>query len=163
MSYNYNKNRKDNKVRCNFPSCQHKTRYLDPKEALRDSNGNYYHKDCYKSQEDIKQIIALFKKSINKNVVVSQLQDVINTIAFKKGLGTDVILFGLRYYIKNEIPLHYPKGLYYVIQNKDMMQAYHEAKDRNAIKGHKIEIKDATHTTFTHKPIKQKRFSDILK
>ena len=113
------------------------------------------------TKEDIKKIIDLFKNHVNPNPVYSTLQSVIKNIVFTKGLGSDFLLFGLRYYIDHKIPLNYPQGLYYVIQNKQMLDAYNKTKVKN-IKSN-IEITEDSKSEFTHIPIQNKSLADIIK
>lgn len=146
-------------VTCKYSNCLHDDRQLNKDDAIRSGNA-YYHKDCFKTKEDIKQIIALFQKHINSNPVYSQLQTVIKNIVFTKGLGSDLLLFGLKYYIENKIPLNYPQGLYYVIQNKQMIAAYNKQSRKSA--NHQVDILKETESKFVHKPLKSKNFSDII-
>ena len=85
-------------VSCKYSSCLHDSKELNKEEAVKSGN-SYYHSDCFKTKEDIKKIIDLFKNHINPNPVYSQLQSVIKNIVFTKGLGSDFLLFVLQYYI----------------------------------------------------------------
>jgi len=89
------------------------------------------------------------------------LQSVIKNIVFTKGLGSDFLLFGLQYYIDHKLPLNYPQGLYYVIQNKQVLDAYNKSKVKNMKSN--IEIKEDSGSEFTHVPIQNKSFADIIK
>jgi len=146
-------------VKCKYSKCLHDRRELNKDDAVKDGNA-YYHEDCLRTKEDIKQIIALFQQKVNANPVYSQLQSVINNIVFTKGLGSELLLFGLKYYIENKIPLNYPQGLYYVVQNKEMINAYH--KNKVMIMG-KIDIKNEDDNSFTRVPTKVKGFEDIIR
>lgn len=105
----------------------------------------------------------LFVKHINPNPVFTQLQSVIKNIVFSRGLGSDFLLFGLKYYIEHNIPLNYPQGLYYVVQNKNVAAAYKQAQIKKEKQEHKIEIKEEGKSTqFTYNPVQQKSLADIL-
>ena len=147
-------------VICRYTNCPHKNKEIRREDAVKKDN-LYYHPDCLQTQSDIKEIIDLFKNKINPNPVYSQLQSVIKNIVFTKGLGSEFLLFGLRYYIEHKIPLNYPQGLYYVIQNKEMINAYNKQK-AVAVK-QSVEIKEETSTSFTHVPTKANGFADIIK
>ena len=149
-------------VKCKFSKCKHDTRELSREDAIKSGNA-YYHEDCYKTKEEIAEIIDLFTKNINPNPVYTQLQKVIKDIVFTKGLGSEFLLFGLRYYIDHSIPLNYPQGLHYVVQNKRVIEAYNKAKIKAATQGHKVEITENTDSSFTHVPEKVKGFGDIIK
>lgn len=147
-------------VICKYSHCLHSNREIEKENAVRVGNA-YYHSDCFKTKEDIKEIVNLFKKHINPNPVYAQLQSVIKNIIFTKGIQSEFLLFGLRYYIEHKIPLHYPQGLYYVIQNKDVANAYNKSKTKEIKKS--IEITKQSENQFTHVPIKNNGFADILK
>ena len=152
--------RSSDTVMCKYANCLHDSKEINREDAVK-KGSSYYHADCLQTQKDIKEIIDLFKNKINPNPVYSQLQSVIKNIVFTKGLGSEFLLFGLRYYIEHKIPLNYPQGLYYVIQNKEMISSYNKQK-AVAVK-QSVEIKEETDTSFTHVPTKTKGFADILK
>ena len=145
---------------CKYSHCLHDNREIEKRKAIRPGN-SYYHSDCFKTKEDIKEIVNLFKAHINANPVYAQLQSVINNIIFVKKVQSDFLLFGLRYYIEHKIPLNYPQGLYYVIQNKDVANAYNKAKTKEIKKS--VEITDQAETQFKFVPTKNKGFADIIK
>ena len=145
---------------CKYSHCLHNNREIEKRKAIRVGN-SYYHSDCFKTKEDIKEIVNLFKAHINANPVYAQLQSVINNIIFVKKVQSDFLLFGLRYYIEHKIPLNYPQGLYYVIQNKDVANAYNKTKTKEIKKS--VEITEQTETQFKFVPTKNKGFADIIK
>ena len=145
---------------CKYSHCLHDNREVEKRKAIRVGN-SYYHSDCFKTKEDIKEIVNLFKAHINANPVYAQLQSVINNIIFVKKVQSDFLLFGLRYYIEHKIPLNYPQGLYYVIQNKDVTNAYNKTKAKEIKKS--VEITEQTETEFKFVPTKNKGFADIIK
>lgn len=148
------------KVICKYANCLHNDREIEKENAVK-SGSAYYHKDCLQTRDDIKEIIRLFKEHINPNPVYAQLQSVIKNIIFIKGIQSDFLLFGLRYYIEHKIPLNYPQGLYYVIQNKDVANAYNKSKIKDVKKS--VEITEQTEVQFKHIPTKNSGFADILK
>ena len=145
---------------CKYSHCLHNNREIEKEKAVRVGNA-YYHSDCLKTKEDIKEIVDLFKTHINPNPVYAQLQSVINNIIFVKKVQSDFLLFGLRYYIEHKIPLNYPQGLYYVIQNKDVTNAYNKTKTKEIKKS--VEITEQTEAEFEFVPTKNKGFADIIK
>ena len=141
--------RNQSTVTCKYSGCLHPEKTLDKEQAIKSGN-SYYHPDCFQTKEDIKP-----------NPLYSTLQSVIKNIVFTKGLGSDFLLFGLQYYIDHKIPLNYPQGLYYVIQNKQVLDAYNKSKVKNM--KNNIEIKEDSGSEFTHVPIQNKSFADIIK
>lgn len=104
---------------------------------------------------------------MNPNVVFAVLRKVINNIVFTRGVDSGLLLFGLNYYISNKITLNYPQGLYYVIQNKNVIKGYTEKKNREYLieqkkNMQKIEDNEEMESSFTYKPSKRKSFADIL-
>lgn len=147
-------------VQCTYSSCLHDSRNIRREDAVCVGR-KYYHEDCYQTKEEIEEIVDLFVTHINPHPVQAQLQKVINNIIFKKGLGSNFLLFGLKYYIEHKIPLNYPQGLYYVVQNKDVRQAYEKKRLSILTKG-KIVIDEPTESTFEYKPAKPVGFEDII-
>ena len=88
------------------------------------------------------------------------MQSVIKNIVFTKKLGSSFLLYGLKYYIAHKIPLNYPQGLYYVIQNKDVINGYAKEKTKNIKQS--VEITEETESNFTYIPTKTNSFADIL-
>lgn len=149
-------------VKCKHGNCKHESREVEKSEAIKSGN-SYYHADCYKDKENRKEIIDLFVKHINPNPVYKQLQSVITTILDQKGLSSDFLLFGLKYYIEHKIPLNYPQGLHYVVQNKQVIASYNKVKEKEIMKKENFVVPENTdEVEFTYKPTKIKGFSDIL-
>lgn len=148
-----------NIVVCRCKNCTEKSRELNKDDAIKVGN-SYYHKSCYKTEQEIKEIIDLFVKNINPNPVFTTLRNVINQIVFQQNLGSEFLLFGLRYYIDHRIPLNYPQGLYYVIQNKTVQNEYAK-KTRTTVKT-KVEIAENSNKKFSYTPTKQVGFADIF-
>lgn len=150
-------------VTCKYSSCLHESREINKENAVK-KGSSYYHKDCLQTQEEIKEIINLFKNHINPNPVYSQLQSVIKNIVFTKGLGSNFLLFGLRYYIENKIPLNYPQGLYYVVQNKDVVKAYQKKMADKAMSEFRQnqEIPENVTTPFGYVNKRKQTITDII-
>ena len=151
--------------KCRFKHCLHEENLVSVDEAVKVGSA-YYHEDCYKVKTNIDKTIDLFAKEVNPNVIFSVLRRVINNIVFDKNIDSEMLLFGLKYYIDENIPLNYPQGLYYVVQNKAMVKAYEKKKmaeymleQRKKAKENPVE---EIETEFTYKPSKRKNFSDIL-
>lgn len=148
-------------VKCKYSSCMHNSKEINREDAICVGK-QYYHKDCYQTKEDIKKIIDLFIKHVNPNPVYSQLQSVIKNIIFKRKISSGYLLFGLQYYISHNLPLNYPQGLYYVIQNKDVKKEYDKIINSKN-KKISVNIEDSTDFGFEYKPTKQVGFEDILR
>ena len=152
--------KKSDKVLCVFKHCKHESREITREEAVKISN-KYYHADCAKNKKNIEIAIEMFEKYINPNPVYVQLRAVINNILFVKNVDSDFLIFALQYYIDKKIPLRYPQGLYYVVQNQEAKEAF-DKKSLETYKNIKVELNDVKEVEFTHRPAKQKGFADIL-
>lgn len=152
-------------VKCRFAHCNHESQELKKSDAICIGKASYYHPDCYKIKEDISTIGKLFSENINSGVVFSQLYSVVNNIIFTKGFSSEYLVFALRYYIEHKIPLNYPQGLYYVIQNKEVKKAWDKsvAIDIKSQMAKDTAIVDESFSEFGYSgPKKQKSISDIF-
>lgn len=150
-------------VKCRYAYCSrfHESTELPIEEAVQSGKTTYYHADCYKESQSIRNTIDLFQKHINKNVVFAILKKTINNIVYERGIDAEYLEFGLRYYIKNKIPLNYPGGLYYVIQNKDIEKEWNKLKIKQAKPS--FEIKDENNSReYDYKPTQENDISSIL-
>lgn len=120
----------------------------------------YYHKKCYEAKENIAKTIDLFRENINANATYAQLTKVCSDIVYTKKNDSALLLFGLEYYINHHISLNYPGGLYYVIQNKDVIKEWSKLNTENQKKS--FEILEFNQPTFIYKPVKQKNIEDIF-
>lgn len=114
-------------VKCRYKYCRHDSNDIPREEAVQDGR-SYFHPDCLKERNNKEEIVKLFLEKVNQNTPVPQLRKVINNIIHNKGINSDFLLFGLKYYISHKIKLNYPGGLYYVIANKEMESEYNRLK-----------------------------------
>lgn len=153
-------------MKCRYKNCLCEEKEIPKGEEVL-FNKLYYHKSCLETKNNIQEIARVFSEKINENVVFPQLYRVVNNIVFDKKVDSECLLFGLNYYVEHKIPLNYPQGLYYVIQNKEMLAAYNKMK-ANEIKKEmdkvldSVDISEENEMSFTYKPSKQKGFGDIL-
>jgi hypothetical protein len=151
-------------VKCGYKYCSHTNKDIVKSEAMQTGKSTYYHLDCYKQNEEIKEIIDLFQKQIDPLVVFTQLRGVINNIVFDKCLGSEYLLFALKYAISNKINLKHAQGLHYIVGYKNIQDAYLKEKNKQQIeqKG-RVEIIKTEELPFFFNPTKQKGFQDIIK
>lgn len=148
-------------MKCAYSRCFCEEKSLDDEDVVI-INNKRFHSQCYSVREDINQIKILFHDHINENVVWTQLINVINTIIFEKGCTAGFLLFGLKYYIEHKIPLNYPAGLFYVVQNKDVKREW-DRLQANEIKKQMIQNTTVDNgQQFTYKPIKTRGIGDLL-
>lgn len=146
-------------MKCDYKNCSEP---LD--DEIIKVKGRNYHKSCYQTKNDILEIRDLFAENINKNVVFSSLMSVINNIIFRRGVTSDYLKFALNYYIQNRIPLNYPQGLYYVVQNKDIKTAYEKSKAESIKKKMlpKVDVGLDIDKTYERKTRTKKTIGDIF-
>lgn len=151
-----------NKRKCRATHCLHETKDFLPDDDIVEVGNCGYHRDCYNTISDIKEVIDIFSTKINKYVVFSELRKVINNIVYTRGIESGMLLFGIKYYVERCIPLNYPQGLYYVVQNKNVQEQYQKMKAEQKIQGYKFEAAVDEPKPFTYKSSKAKSFSDVM-
>ena len=146
--------------KCKYAHCKHDTTDISPEDEVKVGESRYWHKDCYEESLAIRDVIDIFYKEVNRNVVMNNLRKVVNSIVYEKGIDARMLRFGLRYYLDHGKPINYPQGLYYVIQNIDVQKAWNEHV-RNISK-ESFEIKEESNRKFEYKPSESKGFANIL-
>ena len=147
-------------VKCRYSRCLHENKELPKSEAVNVNNA-YYHKDCLRTKDDIEKIAKTFVEKVNKGVVYSQLYGTIYNIVFNKKISSELLLFGLNYYIEHHIPLHYPGGLFYVVENKDVNREFLKYKTKEKVIDNSI-LEDSAYI-FHYKPTHKKTVADLLR
>lgn len=153
----------DKIVKCRYSRCNHDLKELPIEDAILSGKGSYYHKDCFKQNEEIKQIIDVFKIYIDPMVVIVQLRSVINNIVFDKCIDSEYLLFAVKYAITNKLNLKHAMGLHYIVGYKNIQEAYMKEKNKKVTEQKKIEIIETEDLPFYFNPTKQKGFQDIIK
>lgn len=147
-------------MRCSYKYC-----FCEDNEEMVKNGTWKYHQECLDTKNDIAEIAQLFQEKINSNVVYPQLYGVINNIVFQKGVTTKFLKFGLEYYIDHRIKLNYPAGLYYILQNREVQNAWDKAqvvKIKQKMKENVDDDMALLESDFTYKPTKQKTIGDIF-
>ena len=166
-------------VHCRYPKCMklHETTELSKDDAVKGGSKNsYYHPDCWHVMQTINQIRDLFIHEINPAMTGKQigtLVSAINNMVFGKNIDVDFIKFALEYFVKYKPgSLHQPFGMYYIVENYDVINAWKKEQDRRTRveisesqkeNNKNIEELDLQQADFTYKPVKSKGFEDILR
>ena len=148
-------------VKCRYKYCKHETKDVVKEEAIEHKKGFYYHPDCYREWKNKEKTVGLFLEKINRNSPIPQLRNVINTIVNKNGVDSGLLLFGLQFYIDNNIEINYPAGLYYVIANKNVQEEWNKKK----YEGYKVHVdlsNTETGTTFVYKKPRRKTLDNFM-
>jgi hypothetical protein len=150
-------------VKCTYKYCSHIDKNLPLNEAILVGKSAYYHQKCNKENEEIKEIINLFKTQIDPYVVFSQLRNVINNIVYDKCLGTEYLLFALNFAIKNKINLKHAMGLHYIVGYENIQNAYKKIK-ADLIRSNMSNTSNINNDVeFTTKPTVINGFGSVLK
>lgn len=169
-------------VHCRYPKCSklHDTTELKKEDAVKGGTNSYYHPDCYHTMQTVNKIRDLFFREIDPMMTgkqIGQLVSIVNNMVFSKSIEVDMILFALQYFIKFKPgKLRYPGGIAYIVQDKDMLEAWAKEKrrlikekmqaaldDLGKILDAPIELDFGTEDSkFVYKPNKPKSFADIL-
>ena len=142
--------------------CLHNGEPIPVSKAVTDEKGLYYHPDCLETKKNCKKIVDIFVEELNPNVIFNQLNSVINTLVFERGIDSEMLLYGIRWCINHGWNLRYPQGLYRVMQEQRWQDEY---KNKQTAKAQKVvmEIKeDMPDNVFEYSPLKQQSFADIL-
>lgn len=148
--------------KCRSSHCFHDSKEILPDDDFVKVKNAAYHKDCYQAILNIRETINLFSTKINPNVVFSVLRRVINNIVYDKKVDSGMLLYGVKYYIDHKLPLHYPQGLYYVVQNEEVQKKYHQEQIAKKTQGYQFKALEDEAKPFTYTSAAQKSFADVL-
>ena len=149
--------------KCRSSHCFHESKEILPDDDFVKVNNVAYHKDCYQAISNIREVIDIFAKEINPNVIFSELHKVINTIVYDKKIDSGMLLYGLRYYLDRRIPIRYPQGLYYVVQNIDVQESYKKKIAAEKVQDYTFTAPVDESQPFEYTPTAQKGFADVLR
>lgn len=125
-----------NTRRCSFAFCNklHESKNIDIEgEEYTKHGSQYYHVDCAKISDAIKDIRDIWFQNIDENVDFKILNRVIADLIFNKGYSADYILFCIRYSVENGNKLRFPPGLRYCVEFDNYKSAYNQAKKREIL------------------------------
>ena len=129
--------------------------------AVKDGK-SYYHPDCLKEKNNKNQIIDIFYKYINKAEVGAQLRKTVDNIVDTKKSTSEFLLYALCYVIHHKMSLNHPAGLYYIINNDEIKQAYKHYQDSQVQKMDTENIETEKEVSFEIKNTKNKGWESLL-
>ena len=180
------KKSKPKMVHCRYPKCMklHESTELLKDDAVQGGSNSFYHPDCYHIMQTVNQIKDLFYREINSTLTgkqIGQLVSIVNNMVFGKNIDVDMILFSLQYFIKYKPgKLHYPGGIAYIVQDRDVISAWEKEKERRIREELKQQMQAAVNqlgemlnseieldfgtedSKFVYKPQNKSRFSNVL-
>ena len=150
-------------MKCKATHCFHKNEPIDKETAVKVGN-NYYHRDCYQTIQNIREIIDIWSKQVNEFVNFAALRRTIDSIVYDRKVDSEYVLFGLKYFIEKGLKLNYPQGLYYVIENRGVQNAYKAYKQKqNQASFKSLNLRgENTEDALTYKIPTKKGIADIL-
>ncbi len=151
---------KPKKLRCAYKYCRHQTHDIEPGTEIERS-GKLYHPDCLHEQETIEQIIDVFYKQVNPDVVFWQLRKVINKLVYEEGFEAEYILFAIRRHLEQGKPLTYPAGIAYIVQNRQMKAAF-EAQRHSTIQVKPVLSGESPEQTFEYRPAPKRTLDSLF-
>lgn len=99
----------------------------------------HYHKKCFQDVVNKEKIREYYLENINKTEILSRLNAIISDIIDKKQVDSEFLLFAIQYAIKNNITIRTPMGMYFLINNYKIKEAW---KKEQAKKIKKISFDD---------------------
>jgi len=168
-------------VHCRYAQCAklHETTELKKEDAVKSGSSSirYYHHDCYHIMTTIVKIRNLFIDNINPIMTGQQISILVHTIenmVFDKKIDVDYILFALEYYIEHKTDkLKHPHGMYYIVQDFDVSDAWNKEQERKLSEKIAREFKkiiyddedfqlDLPESDLSNKTTNKSKFSSIL-
>lgn len=149
--------------KCNYKGCNHQEDIIPAGEGVV-INKRYYHADCVRKMETIKLIREFYLNNVSNTVVMSYLNKVINEIVFTKKVDPEYLYFALRYAVSKNQRIKAPAGLYYIIDNSRIKEAYTKEQQKAALQKVSVIVDndfDFTAPTVSAVP-KKKGFADIF-
>ena len=167
---------KEKIFKCGFLHCAHEDKKISEAEAIK-INQRYWHKDCYEISQIIQTIVDDYMANVSSTVVVSLLRKVINTIVFgNKLLNTKVpkyesdlnaalyLEFAFQYAINHGIKITHPQGLYYLIDDSKVKEAWKKKRDTEIQKeaAKNVDVSESNQTSFKMNKTAEVGFGDIF-
>lgn len=152
-------------MKCRYKNCPFKDCEIPEGEWVLVGKSTYYHKECFEEKEAIREIIDVFYRECNPNVVFTNLQNVIRKIVIGRKFPAKKLLYGLKYCIKHGWNLRYPPGLFSVVENMEWQEEYDKHNKPPRVKLKETEITDDFDFGDTEKVYsvpEQKTFDDIF-
>lgn len=127
-------------MKCGYKQCKLGNE-VDKDIAVKKGN-RYYHKECLQEINNKEEIRKLFLEKVNPQEVITSLNGVIKKLVNDKGISSEFLLFALRYVIKNKVQLNHAPGLFYIVNNEKIKQAYQKEKVNQMTKDIKNSVID---------------------
>lgn len=117
----------EKRYKCAFKHCIHESNELLPDQAVKIGN-RYLHKDCAEIRQNIEKTRDIYYLRVSNTVVMSQLVKVIQHLVFNKKVDSGYLVFALTYALDNGMTIRSPYGLYYIVDNQRIKDAWSKKK-----------------------------------
>lgn len=150
-------------MKCWYKYCKYGCT-VEKSEAFKDGS-KYYHKECYKNKEYLKQIVDIYSKYyIYKTKESYSIVHTTIKQLLEKEYSMEYILFTLCQVIKNSLPLNSVLGLHYYVNDKKIKDKYEKtilSQRYGNIDVNKIENEKETEFKYTNQE-KENKWGSIL-
>lgn len=109
--------------KCRYAHCKHVGEPVDKEKGVHVGSA-YYHEDCYKEKELLREIERYYIDNFERDPIMQALRKVINTIVFTQGKSPEFLMYALRYTKSNNIPLKHPAGIYYLMKDEKIIESW---------------------------------------
>jgi hypothetical protein len=124
---------------------------VDKEEAVEYKH-RHYHKKCFQDVVNKEKIREYYLENVNKTEILSKLNAVISNIIDTKGVDSEFLLFAIQYAHKENIPIHTPMGLHYLVNNYKIKEAWK-----------KEQVKKVKEIDFNNVEVDSRPFDDFRK
>jgi len=148
--------------KCRYKHCRHGDEPLLKTDAVKEGN-LYYHKDCYKTRENIKQIIKVYTEKVDGNPIYAYLNRVINDVIFKQNTDSNFLLFAIKKATEpgSSWKVRNPQGIPYLAKDEKLKKLWLD-KERASKPKIRFEVLENTVAPSGYVPEKEKRIGDLF-
>ena len=147
--------------KCGFSHCMCNEPLTDDNAFI--FNKRRWHKQCYHIKETVEKIREYYLSHIDRQVTMSFLNSVLNSILYEKKVDADYLLFALQYAWETGKEIKAPAYLHYLADDNRIKRLYKTThmptdKQRNVSIDTEFDYDDKEGI-----PLHTKSFSDIIK
>lgn len=111
--------------KCRYSHCKHEGIPVDKESGVHVGSA-YYHQDCFKEKELLREIERYYIQNFEKDPIMQALRSVINKIVFTQGKSPEFLMYALRYTKANNIPLKHPAGIFYLMKDEKIVDSWNK-------------------------------------
>lgn len=151
-----------NVVKCRYSHCKHNSKELNKDDAVLVGKSTYYHKDCYREMQDMKNVVDLYYNYVDKHPNYSLLQKTIRRLVYEYKCPSGYLVYAVRYAIEKGW-LKHELGITYIVKDDKIKDAYKKYINSKIQKQYyKVTDEQNKGTEFVYKSQPKKSLSDLL-